>query len=365
MPRISIIVGTRPNFIKITRFESEFGLYGDFFEYELIHTGQHFDKQMSELFFDQLHIKQPDLYLNATGKGEEQVKDIREKLTAHYTQNRPNLVMVVGDVNSTRAGAEAASDLDIPLAHLESGLRSNDPTMPEEHNRIIADKLSKYHFVSLPEGKENLLKEGFPESNIYEVGNTMIDALITFSDQIDGSDILQKLNVGHQDYALCTMHRPANVDNEENLRKVVAAIHKVADIIKVVLPLHPRTAASCAKYNVKVEYPNLVITEPLDYLAFQHLIKHCKLMITDSGGIQEETTFLGTPCLTVRNNTERNYTVTHGTNKLLPLDPDKIAGEVQAILDGRHPKGEIPNNWDGMATKRVVSLLKDLIDQTT
>jgi len=363
MPKVSIIVGTRPNFIKITRFETEFALYGDLFEYELIHTGQHFDKQMSELFFDKLHIKQPDLYLNTTAKGEEQVIDIRQKLTEHYTQNRPDLVMVVGDVNSTRAGAEAASNLDIPLAHLESGLRSHDLSMPEEHNRIVADKLSNYHFVSLPEGKENLLKEGFPENSIYEVGNTMIDALITFSDQIDASDILQKLNVQHMNYALCTMHRPANVDNVENLSKVIEAIHKVADMIKVILPLHPRTAHSCIKHNLTIEHHNLIITEPLDYLAFQNLIKHTKLLITDSGGIQEETTFLGIPCLTVRDNTERNYTVAHGTNKLLPLNPEKIALEVKQILDGHHPKGEIPKNWDGLATKRVVSLLKDLIEQ--
>jgi UDP-N-acetylglucosamine 2-epimerase (non-hydrolysing) len=267
--------------------------------------------------------------------------------------------MVPGDVNSTLAGAVAANKMNIPLIHLESGLRSFDKKMPEEHNRIVADNLSDICLVTEPSGIENLQKEGL-QASIFHVGNTMIDTLVKFEPQIEASNIMQVLGLTPKSYILCTFHRPSNVDDEQQLIKLVSLLETLAQFQTVVIPLHPRTLKMMGNWSLDSrlkQNSNIKITEPLGYFEFQKLIKESTVVITDSGGIQEETTFRQIPCLTLRENTERPVTITEGTNTLMKFDETEILNYVDSIIKGTYKKGTIPQFWDGHTTERIFEFL--------
>jgi UDP-N-acetylglucosamine 2-epimerase (non-hydrolysing) len=276
---------------------------------------------------------------------------------------QPHLLMVVGDVNSTLAAAIAGAKAKIPVAHIESGLRSFDKSMPEEFNRIVTDQVADLYFITELSGKENLLNENVASSKMHMVGNTMIDTLVAFEKQIEASDILEKLNVKTHEFVLTTIHRPATVDMKEGLEKLIQLFHTITQKHKVVFPIHPRTVNNLKNfglYETLIANKNLMTTPPLDYFAFQKLIKHCKYIITDSGGIQEESTFLRVPCLTLRNNTERPVTCTVGTNTLVPFDIPQIEKYISQIESGAYKKGAIPELWDGHATERIFEVLATL-----
>ncbi len=354
--KLLLVIGTRPNFIKVTRFKEVAKKYPNI-DIKIVHTGQHYDATMADVFFQQFNLT-PDYFLNVgVGSQNFQIADIMLKLEELITTKfRPDLLMVVGDVNSTLAGAITANKLNIKLAHVESGLRSFDETMPEEINRILTDKICNLFFVTEPSGLENLKKEGVQNEKIKFVGNTMIDTLVGFSDKIEQADILEKHNLTKQKYILATLHRPATVDFEEGLKKLIELFASITKKCKVVFPIHPRTVANLKKFGLHdklMQNNNLIITKPLDYFAFQKLIKYSKFIITDSGGIQEESTFLQVPCLTLRNNTERPVTCTEGTNTLVKFDITEISKLISDIENGTYKKGKIPERWDGHATERI------------
>jgi len=358
-----LIIGTRPNFIKITRFK-EITLSYPNINLKIAHTGQHYDATMADVFFKQFNLT-PDYFLNVgNGSPNFQIAEIMTKLEELITTKfKPDLIIVVGDVNSTLAGALTANKLNIKLAHIESGLRSFDGTMPEEHNRILTDKICDLYFVTEPSGIENLKREGVQEEKLKFVGNTMIDTLVAFSDKIEQADVLEKLKLTSKVFVLTTIHRPATVDNEEGLNKLIQLFKSITQKYKVVFPIHPRTVSNLKKFNLYEELTqnkDIIITEPLDYFAFQKLIKHSKFIITDSGGIQEESTFLQVPCLTLRNNTERPITCTEGTNTLVKFDIHEINQLITEIESGTYKRGKIPELWDGHATERIFKVLGEL-----
>jgi len=355
-----VVVGTRPNFIKVTRFKKIAANYPHI-NLKIVHTGQHFDNNMADVFFEQFNLT-PDFFLNISKtSANSQIAEIMLKLEELIlTKFKPDLILVVGDVNSTLAAAVTADKLKIPLAHIESGLRSFDRSMPEEFNRLVTDQLATFLFITEPSGKENLLKENISENKMYPVGNTMIDTLVEFNTQIEKPDILTKLNLQAQKFVLTTIHRPATVDSEKGLNKLIALIETITKKYKAVFPIHPRTVHNLKNFGLYEELTknkNLIITEPLDYFSFQKLIKYCKFIITDSGGIQEESTFLQVPCLTLRPNTERPVTCTQGTNTLIPFEIDEIEKYILQIENGTYKKGQIPDMWDGHATERIFSVL--------
>jgi UDP-N-acetylglucosamine 2-epimerase (non-hydrolysing) len=316
---------------------------------------------MADVFFKQFNLT-PDYFLNVgTGSPNFQIADIMMKLENLINQTvKPDRILVVGDVNSTLAGALTANKLNIKLAHIESGLRSFDETMPEEINRILTDKICDLFFVTEPSGLENLKKEGVESGKIKFVGNTMIDTLVGFSGKIEQADILEKYKLIPQQYILTTLHRPATVDFEEGLKKLIELFEKITQKYKAVFPIHPRTVNNLKKFGLHerlMQNKNLIITEPLDYFAFQKLIKYSKFIITDSGGIQEESTFLQVPCLTLRNNTERPITCTQGTNTLAKFNIPAINELIAEIERGTYKKGRIPDLWDGHATERIFEAL--------
>lgn len=361
--KLLVVIGTRPNFIKVTRFKEIAATYPQL-ELKIVHTGQHFDTNMADVFFEQFRLT-PDYFLNiGAGSASRQIGEIMVKLEELMTNTfTPNLLLVVGDVNSTLAAAIAGSKLKIPVAHIESGLRSFDKTMPEEFNRIVTDQVADLHFITEPSGKENLQHENIPAGKMHMVGNTMIDTLVAFEKEIESSGILEKLKLAPQQFVLTTIHRPATVDHEEGLRKLIHLFSIVTQKNKAVFPIHPRTVNNLKKFGLHDELlknKNLVITEPLDYFAFQKLIKYCRYIITDSGGIQEESTFLRVPCLTLRDNTERPVTCTIGTNTLVPFDIATIENYIAQIENGSYKKGAIPGLWDGHATERIFKVLAGL-----
>lgn len=360
MKRIAIIVGTRPNFIKITQFPKVLKKYQDKLSFKIIHTGQHFDDKMSKVFFQQFGIE-ADVYLNVKADSlDEQAESTQAALEKAFQEYRPDLVIVVGDVNSTAWAALTAQKLKLRLAHVESGLRSFDQTMPEELNRILTDNIAEHCFVTEQSGMDNLLKEGKAKEKIHFVGNTMIDTMVAFKSGIDSSDVLERLHVQPRQYVLMTMHRPATVDSLEGLIKLIGLIDHVTQKYKIVFPIHPRTVKKMSDFGLDEMLKgnrNLIHTEPLDYFAFQKLIKHSKFILTDSGGIQEESTFLQVPCLTLRPNTERPSTVTIGTNELIPFELPVIQGKILEIEEGKYKKGNIPPLWDGKATERIAEIL--------
>jgi len=359
--KLLVVVGTRPNFIKVTQFRKVANSYSHLFDLKIVHTGQHFDSKMSSVFFEQFNLK-PDFYITLETKTpNSQIAEIMlglEKVCGNYS---PDLMMVAGDVNSTLAASITANKLGIKLAHIESGLRSFDRTMPEEINRIITDEITDYYFVTENSGCENLIKEGKNKDNIFFVGNTMIDTLVGFSDNIDASEVLVEHNLESNSFILMTMHRPSNVDDREGLEKLISIIGIITDEYKLVFPIHPRTIKKIIELNLYKELENnknLLLLEPLDYFSFQKLIKNSIAVITDSGGIQEETTFYQIPCLTLRENTERPSTIDIGTNELTPFKDEVIKEKIENIRKGEFKKGSVPKYWDGDATKRIFESLE-------
>jgi UDP-N-acetylglucosamine 2-epimerase (non-hydrolysing) len=357
--KILVVVGTRPNFIKITQFRKAAAAHAGM-DVKIVHTGQHFDEKMADVFFKQFSLI-PDFFLNIEGGSpNSQMAAIMvglEKVCLNYA---PDLMIVVGDVNSTFAAALTANKMNIPIAHVESGLRSFDRTMPEEFNRLLTDVVSDIFFITEPSGEKNLLLEGVEKNRIHFVGNTMIDTLVAYRDQIDNSEILKLLGVEKKKYVLMTMHRPATVDSPDGLRKLSELINEVSGKYKIVFPVHPRTRQKAKEFGMLDRFTSntqLLLTDPLDYFSFQALVKNASLILTDSGGIQEESTFLKVPCLTLRPNTERPVTVTKGTNELVPFDLDVIRKKINDIEQGSYKKGTIPKFWDGKASERIFNIL--------
>jgi UDP-N-acetylglucosamine 2-epimerase (non-hydrolysing) len=353
MRKIIIVIGTRPNFIKITRFKELVSSYPDL-SIELIHTNQHYDDAMSGVFFKQFGIEVDHFLERYEGSANAHFGHIIQGLDAQFQLKSPDLVMVVGDVNSTLAAALVANRLGIKIAHLESGLRSDDLSMPEEINRILTDKITDYFFVTEPSGRDNLLHEGVDPSKIYYVGNTMIDTLVHFDAQIHQSNVCQELGIGDREYSLITLHRPSNVDSEEDIRKILSLLMALSNEIRIVFPMHHRTRASIQKHGLTEAFDqleNCVICDSLDYFSFQKLISDSLIVITDSGGVQEETTYLGIPCITLRENTERPITITEGTNEMMSFDSEKL---IDIISNRTFKRGVRPQLWDGKATERIL-----------
>ncbi len=361
MIKVYILIGTRPNFIKVTQFKTEVAKYPNL-KVQLIHTGQHAGAAMADVFFDQFNL-QPDYLLNIPQASPlQQMAAILSSLeTLINTIGKPNYLMVVGDVNSTLAGALVANKMEIPLMHLESGLRSFDNTMPEEHNRIVTDALATCFFTTEEIATTNLLNDKKDPESLHFVGNTMIDTLVAFKSQIDAATILTDKNIMPNTYCLMTMHRPSNVDTAQGLAVIVDLIQHIATTHQVVFPIHPRTHNNLQKFGLLQELTaikNLLFTDPLDYFAFQKLIKHSAFVVTDSGGVQEETTFNKVPCLTLRDNTERPVTCILGTNTLCNASNVKLY--INQITAGTYKTGTVPPLWDGKATQRIVEVWSKL-----
>ena len=358
--KVLSVVGTRPNFIKIAPLVKETKKRKEI-RHVLVHTGQHYDKAMSKLFFDDLEIPKPDVNLGVGSSSDvTQTAKIMMKFEKVLMKEKPNLVIVVGDVNSTFAAAITARKCGIKVAHVESGLRSFDLSMPEETNRILTDHISDFLFTTEESANKNLINEGIDKNNIYFVGNVMIDTLLKHKEKAQKSPILKKLNLKKGNYAALTLHRPSNVDDEDSLKYILSILDAIQRKIKIIFPMHPRTLKNIKKFNLfqnLKNQKNLIITEPLGYLDFLSLMSNSKFIMTDSGGIQEETTVLGIPCITMRNNTERPVTVERGTNILVSTDRIKILEAANNILKGATFKAKIPPLWDGKAAKRIVQVI--------
>lgn len=361
--KIISVVGARPNFMKVAPLHREFLNYYKSVEHLICHTGQHYDYEMSKVFFNDLGLPEPDFYLGAgSGSHGEQTGKIMIEFEKVCFESKPDVVIVVGDVNSTIAATLVACKLGIKTTHIEAGLRSFDRTMPEEINRIATDSICDFLFVTEESGRKNLLKEGHPEEQIFFVGNTMIDSLVSILPKINESSIISILDLREKDFALMTLHRPSNVDNKEQLLKILEVIEFICDNLTLILPLHPRTKKNIDTFGFKSRLErieSLVITEPLGYIDFVKLMKHSKFVITDSGGIQEETTFLGIPCITMRTTTERPITCEIGTNLLVHPEKENLVKAVEHVLLEKDKKYQIPPFWDGKAASRIVNILLD------
>jgi len=390
------VVGTRPNFMKVAPIIRAIDKYNKcihgshhtshasrFISCLLVHTGQHYDYEMSKIFFEDLELPEPDIYLGVgSGTHAEQTGKVMIEFEKVLLKEKPDLVIVVGDVNSTLAAALAAVKLHIPVAHVEAGLRSYDREMPEEINRVLTDAISDYLFTHSPEADENLIREGIPKEKIYFVGNVMVDSLLYNKEKAKKSDILAKLGLienspltSHPSpltsYALLTLHRPGNVDFKDSLAEIVSALVEISKCIPIIFPAHVRTIKNLKKFNLLSFFKQvkkkkkekidrgIYLLHPLGYLDFLDLEMHTKFVITDSGGIQEETTALNIPCLTLRNTTERPITLTQGTNTLVWNEKDKIIEGAMKILEdsGKSKKKDRPTFWDGKAAKRIVEII--------
>lgn len=342
--------------MKVTPIIQEL-LLDERFRARLVHTGQHFSPEMSDVFFRDLGMPQPDEYLGVPpGSQTEQTASIMRALEASFLKVRPDLVVVVGDVTSTAAAALVAARMQIPLAHIEAGLRSFDRRMPEEINRLITDTLSDYLFVSEPSGVRNLQLEGVPEEKIFFVGNVMIDSLMRFRDRAMQSPILERLQVAPNNFALVTLHRPSNVDDLQQLRRLMEFLTDLSKRLTIVFPIHPRTRQRITDGGITTD--GLILIPPQGYVDFLRLVADSRFVLTDSGGIQEETTVLGIPCFTLRENTERPVTVEQGTNRLVGTDPDGAKAAIANLLANGPVPGRVPELWDGNASKRIVEILQ-------
>lgn len=358
--KICNVVGARPNFMKIAPIIDEMRKHTEIAA-SLVHTGQHYDEKMSKLFFQDLGLPKPDVYLGVGSGGHgEQTGKIMIEFEKIIAANKPDIVVVVGDVNSTIACGLVAVKMGVKLVHVEAGLRSFDRTMPEEINRILTDQISDYLFLTERDAKKHLLREGIAEEKIHFVGNVMIDSLMKHREHAERSPILGDLKLETGRYGLITLHRPSNVDVKENLDNILSALFDIQRDLPLVFPVHPRTRKQMKLFGFDEKLahaPNLMLTDPLGYLDFLKLMAHARLVITDSGGIQEETTVLGVPCITVRENTERPITVTEGTNVLIGMSRERILEESYKILAGNGKQGRKPELWDGRAAERIVEIL--------
>lgn len=359
---IAIIAGARPNFMKIAPI-----LYaiqkvhqnGHTIHYRLVHTGQHYDEKMSETFFRELNIPEPDVNLGCGGGTQaEQTAAIMVAFEKELINHPADLVMVVGDVNSTLACSIVAKKLNTKVAHVEAGIRSGDLTMPEEINRIVTDSITDYFFTTTKWASKNLLKSGIDEKKIFFVGNVMIDTLMANQHRFYPPPFWEILNLQPGEYYVLTLHRPANVDQGQKLKSILHEISTNVDDLPVIFPIHPRTDKVYTELGIN--YPNLHTVEPLGYLSFNYLVKYAKAVITDSGGITEETTVMGIPCITLRDTTERPETVEIGTNELVGSNPKAIKTALEKLKRGEWKKGKIPEFWDGKTAERIVNVLINL-----
>ncbi|MEF8721755.1 UDP-N-acetylglucosamine 2-epimerase (non-hydrolyzing) [Candidatus Accumulibacter sp. ACC012] len=363
MKTIDIIAGARPNFMKIApiiKALTASRAQGGSLQHRLIHTGQHYDKAMSGGFFEQLGIPEPDINLEVgSGTQAEQTAAIMVRYEKALIEKRSDLCLVVGDVTSTMACSIVARKLGVPVAHVEGGIRSGDWSMPEEINRVVTDSISNWFFTTSTTANENLRRAGVAEERVFFVGNTMIDTLLAQMPRLQPPDFWAALALRPGQYFVLTLHRPANVDAEQQLQRLLQAIADGTGGLPVVFPVHPRTAKSLRELAGQI--PGLHYVDPQGYLEFNYLVKHAKGVITDSGGITEETTVMGVPCLTLRDNTERPETVTVGTNELIGTDPAKLGPALARLMAGEWKKGAVPEKWDGRAAERIVAELQRLL----
>ncbi len=360
--KIINVVGARPNFMKINPIIRAMNAAG--LPQVLVHTGQHYDESMSDSFFRELGIPEPDINLEVGSSSHaRQTAQIMMRFEETCLEVKPDMVLVVGDVNSTAACSLVAAKLGIAVSHVEAGLRSGDRSMPEEINRLVTDVLADHLFTTSRDADENLLREGIPLAKIHFTGNTMIDSLVLQLDKAKDRATHRRFGLKPYNYAVLTLHRPANVDDRQQLRNLLGTLRIIQEELPVVFPIHPRTRNNLEELDLMSEVekmPHLVLTDPLSYLDFLDLYRLSKLVLTDSGGIQEETTFLQIPCITLRENTERPVTVTEGTNYLTGRDREKILAAFREILDRGGKQGQIPEYWDGHAAERIVEVLKAL-----
>jgi len=363
MKTIDIIAGARPNFMKIApiiKALTASRAQGGSLQHRLIHTGQHYDKAMSGGFFEQLGIPEPDVNLEVgSGTQAEQTAAIMVRYEKALIEKRSDLCLVVGDVTSTMACSIVARKLGVPVAHVEGGIRSGDWSMPEEINRVVTDSISNWFFTTSTTANENLRRAGVADERVFFVGNTMIDTLLAQMPRLQPPDFWEALALRPGHYFVLTLHRPANVDAEQQLQRLLQAIADGTGGLPVVFPVHPRTAKSLRELAGQI--PGLHYVDPQGYLEFNYLVKHAKGVITDSGGITEETTVMGVPCLTLRDNTERPETVTVGTNELIGTDPAKLGPALARLMAGEWKKGAVPEKWDGRAAERIVAELQRLL----
>ena len=354
-PEVLMVAGARPNFMKIAPVESAIRADGRL-RGTIVHTGQHYDREMSALFFEQLKIPEPDIHLGVgSASHARQTAEIMIRLEPVLLERRPASVLVVGDVNSTVASALVSVKLGIPVAHVEAGLRSLDRSMPEEINRILTDAVSTWLFVSEKSGIEHLTSEGIDGKKIHFTGNVMIDTLIQCKKKAEAMDLPGRMGVRPREYALLTLHRPSNVDRQAKLAGVMEPIRELSREMPVIFPAHPRTRKMLREVGFGDD-DRVRVLDPLGYLEFLGLMMHARLVLTDSGGMQEETTVLGVPCVTLRENTERPVTITEGTNRLGGTNPDSIRRAIRDAL-GAAPKPRVPELWDGRAAERIVEVL--------
>lgn len=359
--KILSIVGARPNFMKVAPLHRAFLASGRI-DSKIVHTGQHYDARMSDVFFRQLELPKPDYYLGIGGGSHtQQTAKIMLAFEEVLEQEQPDLVLVVGDVNSTIAATLVATKMNVPVAHVEAGLRSGDRRMPEEINRLMTDAVSDYLFVTEQSGLDHLAKEGVPAHKVHFVGNCMIDSLVYYRDKAAATGTVQQHGLLPKQYIIVTMHRPSNVDTPEGLAAILDMLEGAAQQTTVVFPVHPRTRQNIERFglgNRLAAIPRILLLEPQGYLEFLHLMEHAAAILTDSGGIQEETTYLQVPCLTFRDSTERPVTVELGTNVLLQdLDPKKALALLERALAGEWKKGVIPPLWDGKAAERICGVV--------
>jgi len=358
--KILLVAGARPNFMKIAPIIRE--LKVDNFSWKLVHTGQHYDYEMSRVFFDDLDMDEPDYFLDAgSGTHAEQTAKVMINFEKVCFKEKPDLVVVVGDVNSTLACSITAKKLNIKIAHVEAGLRSGDMTMPEEINRIVTDSISDYLFVTERKGIENLRKEGRMNDNIFFVGHVMIDNLFYQLDRLNGASYkTATLKDKLVQYLFLTLHRPSNVDNNQVLKRIIYGLNEIAEEIPIIFPIHPRTKDRLNCFGLDLS-DEIILLNPLSFSESLYLWKDAIAVLTDSGGLQEETTALGIPCLTIRENTERPITIEIGTNTLVGSDMEKLKKSITDILQGQYKKGQIPEKWDGKASKRIVQILESIL----
>jgi UDP-N-acetylglucosamine 2-epimerase (non-hydrolysing) len=360
--KLDIIAGARPNFMKIAPIIREIKNRqnsGANITFRLIHTGQHYDKNMSQTFFDELGIPEPDINLGAGGGSQaEQTSKIMIEYEKVLIESAPDLCIVVGDVTSTLACSVTAKKMGVKVAHVEAGIRSGDWTMPEEINRVVTDRITDFFFTTTDIANQNLLKEGVPEENIFLVGNTMIDTLLANEDKFSKPGLWNSFGLEKGRYFVMTLHRPANVDEQIKLKKLIDNVVQASGGESIVFPVHPRTRNILD--DLDINHKSLHLVEPLGYLEFIYIVKHARAVITDSGGITEETTVLGVPCLTLRDNTERPETVAAGTNELIGTDPEAVKPAMEHLMNGNWKKGRVPAMWDGKTAERIVDALLEL-----
>jgi UDP-N-acetylglucosamine 2-epimerase (non-hydrolysing) len=357
-PTLLAVVGARPNFMKVAPVWRELD-NTDHFSKVLLHTGQHYDASMSKIFFEDLKLPEPDVYLGVgSGTHAEQTGKIMIEFEKALAKERPDLIIVVGDVNSTMACALVGAKMRIPVAHVEAGLRSFDRTMPEEINRMVTDMVADILFTTCTDAGRNLLREGVDPKRIHYVGNVMIDSLYYYSPLAESSGILEKLGVEENTYGLVTLHRPSSVDDVNTFRDIIEALLILGQECPLVFPVHPRTRKIIGENDLKIPGGGLKLIDPEGYLDCNKLMRYARILLTDSGGIQEETTVLGIPCLTIRENTERPVTIEVGTNRLVGMSRDRIIEEGRKILRSGVKGGGIPDLWDGKASVRIVEVFE-------